>query len=302
MKISRRSSLLVAVLGGAWILSGCTRHPNARKQAYYRAAVRYFAKGNYEAAAVELRNAIRIDPRYTDAHYEMARCDLKLGLLQQAYEELNSTIELDPQHWKAQIDIGNLLLTSGKGDDARQKAQLVLAKDRNNADALALLANVEESEGHHDQALADMSRSVEIADTAPKHLNRALLEERAKQATEAEQDYKKAIAIDPKSAQAALALEGFYARQRRFADAELQARRAIDLSPKDPVARAALVMLYAAQGEKDIAEQAAKDGKQALKNNPQGYRMLGEFYVATGQPDKAVTEYASLHKDLPNDL
>lgn len=294
--------MLAPLAYAAWVLSGCSRDPNVRKQSYYKTAVRYFGKGEYDAAAIELRNAIRIDPRYVEAHYEMAQCDLKLGLFQQAYTELNHTVDLNPEHWKAQIDIGNLLLASGNRDQAQQKAQLVLAKNPNNADALALQANVEEAEGHQSQALADITKSVEIAPTVPKYLNRALLEERAKQFAEAEQDYKKAIAIDLKSTEPVLLLANFYARQHRFADAEAQARHAIDLSPEEPAPRGALVGLYMAQGEKDKAEQAAKDAKQALKNNPQGYRVLGEFYVAAGQADKAVAEYASLHNDHPKDI
>lgn len=299
----RATLILFPVLAcAAWVLTGCSRDPNVRKQSYYKAAVRYFDKGKYDAAAIELRNALQVDPRYTEAHYEMAQCDLKMGLFQQAYKELNNTVELNPKHWKAQTDLGNFFLASRQPTPARQKAELVLAGDPNNGDALALLANVEESQGHQDQALADMTKSVQLAPTAPKYLNRALLEERAKQLGEAEEDYKKAIAVDPKSAAPVLALQAFYARQHRFSDAEAEAQHAIGIAPKDPQPRAALVGLYLAQNETDKAEQAAKDAKQAVKSNPQGYRILGEFYVATGQRDKAIAEYASLHKDHPKDL
>ncbi len=304
MRQRRRATFILvpALACAAWVLSGCSRDPNVRKQNYYNTAVRYFEKGKYESAVIELRNAIKIDPRYTDAHYEMAQCDLKLGLFQQAYGELSNTVQLNPEHWKAQIDLGNLLLAAGRRDEAGQKAQLVLAKDPGNADALALQANVEESEGHQDQALADIRKSAEIAPSAPKYLNRALLEEHAKQVAEAEQDYKHAITIDPKSMQPVLALEGFYMRQRRPADAELQVRHALELAPKNPAPWSALIGVYLAQGERDKAEQAAKDAKQAMKSNPQGYPMLGEFYLATGQADKAVAEYASLYKDHSKDL
>lgn len=302
MKHLRLAGALLPALACVLVLCACTRDPNVRKQNYYKAAVRYFDKGKYDAAVVELRNAIQIDSQYADAHYEMAQCDLKIGLFPQAYQELNRTVTLKPQYWKAQTDLGNLLLAAGKRDEAGQKAKLVLASEPNNADALALLANVEASESHPDQALADMTKSLTIAPTAPRYLNRALIEEHAQQLAEAEQDYRKAIALDPKSTQALLTLEAFYARQGRFADAEAQALRAVGLTPKDPLPRAALVKLYLAEGEKDKAEQAAKDAKQATQGNPEGYRMLGEFYLSTSQMDEAVAEYASLHNDHPKDL
>jgi len=296
-----RLCLLVALALATSLASSCSRDPNVRKHKYYNAAVRYFEKGHYDSAKIELRNAIRIDPRYADAHYEMAQCDLRLGLISQAYRELSNTVDLAPQYWKAQIDLGYLLLAGRKTADAEQKARLVRAHDPKNADACALLAHVEAAQGHVDQALVEMKKSVKLAPVEAKYLDLAMLEEGAKQLPAAEQDYQKAASLAPQSIQPVLALEAFYARQHRFAEAEQEAQKAIHMAPANPIPRAAIIAVYMAQGEKDKAEQTAKDAKQAAKKNPDGYRMLGQFYLATGQQDKALAEYRSLYQEHPED-
>lgn len=92
MKSLKSTTLILLLPLAALLLPSCKRDPNVRKQNYYKAAVRYFDKGKYDAAVIELRNAIQIDPRYTDAHYEMAECDMRMGLFQQPYKELSNTV------------------------------------------------------------------------------------------------------------------------------------------------------------------------------------------------------------------
>ena len=122
--------MLLALVAG--IAGSCSRE--ARKERYYQNAVRYFEKGDYGSAAIQFRNALRLDPHYADAHYQLAQCYLKQGLVDRAYSELSSTVDLAPRNWKAQIDLGELLFVSRHYDEAGKKARLVLSEDPNNAD------------------------------------------------------------------------------------------------------------------------------------------------------------------------
>jgi len=133
-------------------------------------------------------------------------------------------------------------------------------------------------------------------------LTLAAVQVNAKQIAEAEENFKKAVQLDPKSVPALLALGDFYLQQHRWSDAEQQYRRAIELEPKNRPPRTALARLYLAQGQKAKAEQVVVEAKKALPSDSENYRMLGDFYFNTGQFDKALSEYASLYQEHPKDL
>lgn len=295
------SKILVLALAAS-MLAACHRDPNVRKQQYYAKAMKYYAQGKYQTAAIELRNALKLDPKFSDAHYEMAQCDLKLGYANDAYRQLLNTVDLAPGNWKAQIDIGYMLYAARQFDKAEAKANLVLAADPNNADAESLLANVKAARGERVQAMEEMKKSIALAPSAPKYMDLAMMENAGQDSASAERDYKKAVDLDPKSLAPRLQLAAFYARQRQFDEAKQQANQAIQMDPKSPQAREALIRIELAAGQPAEAEKTAQEAQQALKDNPRGYAILAAYYLQTGQGEKALAEYASLHKEHPKDL
>ena len=90
------------------LLLGCSRDPNVRKQKYLESGQRYFEKGKYREAAIQFSNAIQVDPRFAEGHYQLAQADLKLQQWMPAYQELGRTLELQPQHFQARLDLANL--------------------------------------------------------------------------------------------------------------------------------------------------------------------------------------------------
>jgi Tfp pilus assembly protein PilF len=85
--------LWAVVLTGALLL-GCSRDPNVRKLKYFRSGQQYFQKGKYREAALEFQNAIQLDSRYADAHYQLAQVDLRESLYTGAYQELLRGVDL----------------------------------------------------------------------------------------------------------------------------------------------------------------------------------------------------------------
>ena len=65
--------LLLACLLLAAVFTGCSRDPNVRKQKYLDSGEKYFAEGKYHEAAIQFSNAIQIDSRFAQAHYQLAR-------------------------------------------------------------------------------------------------------------------------------------------------------------------------------------------------------------------------------------
>ncbi|MGH9469630.1 MAG: tetratricopeptide repeat protein, partial [Terriglobia bacterium] len=71
MRRFRRVGLWVFIVALAGCLAACTRDPNVRKHKFFESGARYFAKGEYRDAAIQFSNAIRIDPKYEEAHYQL---------------------------------------------------------------------------------------------------------------------------------------------------------------------------------------------------------------------------------------
>jgi len=71
-------------------LPACSLDPNVRKHHYFQSGESYFEKGKYSEAAIEFSNAIKIDPDYTDAHFQLAQSYLNLRQSDRALPELNA--------------------------------------------------------------------------------------------------------------------------------------------------------------------------------------------------------------------
>jgi len=303
MRVRPGIALLLVIFSLVVVLVGCSRDPNVRKQKYLQSGTEYYQKEKYREAAIQFLNAIQVDSRYAEAHYQLAQCYLRLGIGSAAYQELLRTVDLQPDHWKAQVDLGNLLLGAREYKQAQERAELVLQKDPNNVDAHILLANSLAALQNLPASLREMQAAIQLAPDRPRsYLNLGALQLGAKEAPAAEQSFRKALALDPKSKQAVLALGNSFQSRSRWQEAEQQFRRAIELDPKDPVAWKALAMLYVAQHKMEEAERLLLQARKDLKDNSEGYRMLGDFYFSFGNTDKALAEYASLYQEHPQDL
>ena len=98
------------------LFTGCSRDPNVRKQKYLESGDRYFAQGKYREAAIQYSNAVQIDSRFAQAHYQLGQTYLKLGDSGHAFQELSRTVELAPDNYRAHIDLANLLVTARNPD------------------------------------------------------------------------------------------------------------------------------------------------------------------------------------------
>jgi tetratricopeptide (TPR) repeat protein len=304
-KVMKRSAiglLLFATLLSVFITS-CSRNPNIRKQKYLESGKKYYEKAKYREAAIQFSNALQVDPRFADAHYQLAQTYLKMGSYPAAYQELRRTVDLQPDNTRAQLDIGNLLLAGRQFDEAEKHAQGVLDKHPGDADAHALLANVREAKGDADAALQEIRKAIELSpNRAQFYMNLGLFLANAKQFSEAEAADKKAFELDPKSSRPLLAMASLYAGQQRWSDAEQVLQKAVSVEPNSVEPRIILARFYLGEQKKDRAEQTLAEAKKAMPDDATAYRLLGDFYAATGDLDKAIAEYASLFDQHPNDL
>lgn len=186
---------------------------------------------------------------------------------------------------------------------AKSHLDLLREKQPNDPETHEAWANYYSAQNKLGEAIQEAQQTISADPSrSESYLLLALLQLRANQPDQAEANLKKAIAADQKSLNAVLALGGFYQSHNRLAEAEQQFRRAIEIEPSNAVPRAALVRLLMQEGKKDEIVSFLQQTKKDLPNNHQGYTMLGDYYYATGNLDKALPEYASLYSDHSKDM
>jgi tetratricopeptide (TPR) repeat protein len=293
---ARTSSSLVLLSIIVALIAGCTRDLNIRKQKYLASGNRYFDQGKYREAAIQYLNAIQIDKNFGDAHYRLAQSYLRQGIWAGAYQELMSTTELQPDNIKAQIDLGTVMLSTKQFQQAREHAQNILSRDRNNVDAHMLLANSYAGFENVGESLREMQTAISLAPDQPRvYLNMAYLQLNAKQSVAAEQDFLKAIELDPKSVPARLAIGNFYVQQKRWKEAEGQLREALLNEPRNPVPYAAMASLFDSQNEPNEAEHILLQAVAKVPNDAGLYMLLGQMQLN-------LSDYAAAERSLTKAL
>ena len=299
---SFRSVLLSCAV--AALLTGCSSDPNVRKQKYLDSGDKYFAEAKYREAVIQYLNAIKADSRFAQAHYQLGQTYLKLQDGPNAYKELNTAVSLAPDNYRAHTDLANLLLSSrdpSRLDEAKAHLDILRDKQPNNPETHEAWANYYVAQRNVGAAIHEMQQAIaENPGRSESYLMLALLQQ-STLPDQAEENFKKAVAVDPKSLSAQLMLGGFYMSRNRQPEAEAQFKHAIEVDPKSVAARTALARLLMQEGKKDETESFLRQTKKDLPDDPEAYHMLGDYY-ATYDRDKATTEYAALYKDHPKDI
>ena len=283
-------------------LSGCSHDPNVRKQKYLESGERFFARTDYKGAAIQFRNAVQIDPKFTAAHYQLARTYLRMRDWNDAYRELMSSVDLEPENDQARIDLANLLIAAGDFKQAQDQVDILASKRPENPDVRLTAAGLLAAKQQFADAIRELKKAISLDPQRGDAYSRlAVLELQTNQAAAAEESFKKAVEHSPGNVGPEIALGSYYQSQERFVEAEQQFLHAVQSDQENPDPCIALARLYMAEGKKVEAEDFLRKRKSRFRDNSVGYRMLGDLYFAVGDYDSAVKEYGELERDHPKD-
>lgn len=289
---------LIAVL-----FTGCTRDPNVRKQKYLQSGRDYLQEGKLNEAEIQFSNALRVDPSFAEAHYQLALVELTNRKWQRASQELARVIELQPENSAARVEMAKLLIAAGNLPQAQEQVDWLIQRSPNDAASHAAAADLLAAKGSFPTALEEAEKAVALDPASADLFSKlALLELRNDQPESAEASFQKAIALNPRAVAYRLMLANFYQARSRFAEAEGQLRESIALNSQSPEPVAALARLYLAEQRRNEAEGLLIRAKYGFGENSAGYRLLGDFYLGLGELDKATREYRALYEAHPKDL
>ena len=109
-------------------LVGCSRDPKVQAEKHYARAEKFLKENNPDAAIIELRSAIQLNPKLAKAHFELANIELQRGAPQIAFQEYVATTRADqqasrrPKSWWVKSWRGPATFSEAKG-----QAQLILS-------------------------------------------------------------------------------------------------------------------------------------------------------------------------------
>ena len=299
-----RLSAVACLAIAAMLTQGCTRDPNVRKAKYLQSGKDYAAQGKQKEAIIQFSNAVKIDPRYAPAHFELAKAYLKLGAGMSAFTELRRTVALDPQNVEARVDMGQLLLAAKQYPQSVEEAKAILAMNPKNPDAYSILSGDALATGNRDEALKDIQQALAIdPNRAAFHAQLGMIQGSNPATThEAEDQLRQAVTLDPKNAPAHLVLAGVLEKKGDVDGAIAQTQSATQADPKNLRAWMILASLYYHKGDKAQAEATLRQATDNLHDTPEGADLLRTYFDQSGQSDRAVPTYEELVKKYPKSV
>jgi tetratricopeptide (TPR) repeat protein len=288
----------------AVLAQGCTRNPNVRKVKYLNSGKTYEAQGKEKEAIIQFSNAIKIDPHYAAAHFELARAYMKSGSPMGAYAELRRTVDLDPKNVEARLELGQIYLAGHAYSKSLEQANAILAMDPKNADAWGLKSGIAMANNDREEALKDIQQALTYApNRAGFHAQLGLIQGAdPSTANKGEEQVREAVKLDPKNAPAHMLLAGMLERKGDTAGAEAEAQSATQIEPKNIRAWMMLAALYYQHGDKPKAESTLMQATDNLHDTTEGASLLFNFYRQTGQFDRAPGVYEQLVNKYPKSV
>jgi len=278
MKLRRLISLGISMVLMLSLLS--CGGPEEKKMKFFNKGKSLYEKGDYVKAGLEFKNALQIDPKFSQAYYMMGMVELKKGIPQKAYGLFVKAADLDPKYWDAHIQVGKLFFGAQMNDKALEKAELVLKENPGNEEALLLKSGVALRGKNPDEALGVLQKLLDQKSIRPELYGElATAYEQKNDPAKAEEWLRKGVETNPKSVILLTVLAEFYTRHGKIQDAEGCLQKIIALEPKFETYKAALANLYWETNQKDKGTELLKG---IISDDPQkeyNWLLVSKFYI-----------------------
>jgi tetratricopeptide (TPR) repeat protein len=273
----------------------CSKAPERTKQEYFTSGNHYFDEKKYKEAAIQYSNALKQDPRFGEARYRLAEAYAQAGDLAGAYREYLRAADLLPDNSELQVKAATFLLLTGQFEDAKARARQALTKDPNNVKAEIVLGNALARLKDFDNAVIELEEAVKLEPNATAYASVGDAEFAREKEPDAEKAFRRAIASDPRSVNAHVALANYLWRIHRFDEAERSLLRAVEIEPKSLLANRGLAAFYLSTNRASRAEPYLR--MAADRDNTQGSihkLVLADYYLSFNRQDDALKVLAPL--------
>jgi tetratricopeptide (TPR) repeat protein len=281
---------------------------------YDAEGVWFAEKGDLKCAAAAFKQALRLDPRLAEAHFDLGLVRQSQQQLVTAISEFRLALQYDPALLQAHCALGSSLDDPAEAEAEFRKA---LAVNPQLVCALDGIAQVLAKERRYDAAMDYWRQALRVQPDAPD-LQIALATATYKSAKARQTDGLPALdgagvadAIrllsdllksHPDITSAYFTLGNIYANEHRNREAADEYQEVIRRSPTDTVALGAQVKALIDASAYTDALAPARDYVRRKPNDPSGHVMLGTVYQQLGDYVRAEPELELGAARAPNDF
>lgn len=270
----------------------------------------FIQKQDYAAAAPLLHKVVEADPTNYVAWFDLGFVNNGLGKVDDSIAAYRKSVEAKPDVFESNLNLG-LQLAKTRQPDAEQflRAATLLKPTDHVAEgqerAWLSLAHVLAST-KPDEAIAAYRQAALLQPKDPEpHLAAGLLFEKQEKFSDAESEYKQALALAPSSdaavSDALTGLANIYMRGRQLPEAEAALRKLVAANPGQASAHIQLGRVLAAEGKNDDAIAELQAGARLDPADLSLQRDLAELYSIAKKNDQAEAAYRALLAAYPND-
>ena len=294
-----------------------------------------YGSGDEKAAETALQQAIKMDPKYSAAHYTLGNLYLRKGMLKEADAELKLAAELAPKRSPRRLSYANFKIQTGdvaegkrlmaeiskespdyipawvrqaeialaekRYDDCDSLLDKALAHDVDNYDALFLRGRMYLVTGKVDKSVAEFSRLSALYDQSPEVFYQlGMAEAGAKDYTKAVTALNRALFLRPKYTEATMLLALLNVSKGDTGAAISSLTRLLKDYPKFGQAYLLLGNAYLAEKNLDGAYQALGKAADIFPKNPEIPFMLGTILTEKKNNSGARKEFEQALVLAPN--
>ena len=263
-------------------------------------------KQNYAAAESLLHKFLEHDATSYVGWFDLGFVENALGNVDASIAAYRKSVAAKPDVFESNLNLGLQLAKTGQPDAEEFLRAATHLKPTSHVEEgqyrawLALGQTLEKTKP--EEALGALRKAAEFQPKeAEPHFAAGMLLEQEDKFADAEQEYQRALELDPGSGDAVMGLANIYMRGRRFPEAEDYLRKLLAQNVDSAAVEIQLGRVLAAEGKNDDAIAAMRAGIKLAPGDEAARRDLAELYTTAGKNDLAEAEYRGLMALHPND-
>lgn len=284
----KRVLLFLLFLYLALLVFGCSG-PEEKKARFFTRGQALYEQGEYVNAALELKNALQIDPKYTEAYHLLGQVEAAQKNFKVAVGHFLKAVELDPTYNPAHLQLGKIYLGARLPEKALGEVATVLAANPNDQEARLLKAAVWVAQEKYEQAQSCLeSLLAEGVTEADGYLLLGAMYLQQGSIVRAQTTIEEGLVANPDHTVLQMKLADLYQRQGQFDRAAQLLQKMVEARPDKTDLILMLAMLHRKAGEKERAEAVLNQFLSDHGTDAGSWVKVAKFHLAGRQLDRAI--------------
>lgn len=282
---------MLVILGCAWAWEPLPAQV-AAAVSHHQRGVRALQAGDAYQAIEEFSAALVENPSYYEAHKGMAEAYYRLDEYDQALASVRRAASLRRDDVRLQNLEGRIQIGLGNVAQAGRLFDQILARERNNIDALIGRAELAVAQGRTDEAARRYNEAIRLEPNERRALLAlAILYDYLEESERAEQYIRLAVRYHPQNAVAHLLAAEHYLQRSRVLEAERHASTALTIEPQSTDALFTLAHLALIRADYDEVLDRVEQLLEIDRRDYRAWYLRGVSLAEIGNLDEALRSY-----------